>query len=122
MLSILLLHLVRYQACRSYQTTWLGLSPLYLVQTTSLVCWLFVFMPRAVHKGPPVLQASTLPALTKCWADCCMCGLSGASQAFSLDQTGVTAPSSATILLMEALPAWHGPALPPIPLHAASLW
>ena len=60
MLSILLLHLVRYQACRSFQATWLGLSSLYLVQTTSLVCWLFVFMPHSVHRPPPVLQVRNL--------------------------------------------------------------
>ena len=44
------------QACRSHQTTWLGLTPLYLVQTTALVCWLYVFMPRATKKPPPLLQ------------------------------------------------------------------
>ena len=46
------------QACRSHQTTWLGLTPLYVVQTTSLVCWLYVFMPRGTKKPPPVLQVS----------------------------------------------------------------
>ena len=44
------------QACRSFNETWLGLTPLYLVHTTSLICWLFVFMPRTVHRPAPVLQ------------------------------------------------------------------
>ena len=60
-LSILLLHLVDLQSCRSYQATWLGLTPIYLVQTTAMVCWLFVFMPRAAHEPLPVLQVRCVP-------------------------------------------------------------
>ena len=61
MLSILLLYLVRYRACRSFQTTWLGLSPMYVVQTFSMLCWLILSMPRNPGRAPPLLQVCPWP-------------------------------------------------------------
>ena len=59
-LTILLLYLVHFQACRSYEVTWGGLTPLYVLQTVSSFCWLFLTMVRDPHQPPPVLQVGQL--------------------------------------------------------------
>ena len=40
------------------QVTWLGLSPLYMAESCSVVCWLLLLSPCPPGKHHPLLQAS----------------------------------------------------------------
>ena len=55
-LTILLLYFVHYQACRNFLATWLGLSPLVVVQTFSSFSWIFLYLPRNPSRPLPILQ------------------------------------------------------------------
>ncbi|KAK9807450.1 hypothetical protein WJX73_008432 [Symbiochloris irregularis] len=55
-LSILLLYFVNYKSCRGYTATWLGLTPLHIAESASVVCWSFVAMPKSPRGKPPLLQ------------------------------------------------------------------
>ncbi|KAK9813862.1 hypothetical protein WJX73_002319 [Symbiochloris irregularis] len=56
-LSIVLLYFVKYKSCRVFSDTWLGLTPLHIAESASVVCWSFVAMPKSARGKPPLLQA-----------------------------------------------------------------
>ncbi|KAK9807443.1 hypothetical protein WJX73_007832 [Symbiochloris irregularis] len=55
-LSIVLLYFIKYNSCRVYADTWLGLTPLHIAESASVVCWSFVAMPKNPVGEPPLLQ------------------------------------------------------------------
>ena len=44
------------------QVTWLGLTPVYLAESFSVICWLLLLMPCTPGTHHPLLQARSEPA------------------------------------------------------------